>query len=128
MALLGAKSSKDPRCQLRGCDIRVKSSLQFPKPLDLLKEPHEEEYVSLKQFATSEKVGVHTQRPSKCQIWAQNQETDSAGVSMTLVNCLSLPVEIFDSTFDSKLLSYHKICPSPPSPSAPPVSKKVYNS
>lgn len=27
---------------------------------------------------------------------------------------LSLPVEIFDSTFDSKLLSYHKICPSPP--------------
>ena len=41
---------------------------------------------------------------------------------------LSLPVEIFDSTFDSKLLSYHKICPSPPSPSAPPVSKKVWDS
>ena len=99
MALLGAKSPRDPRCQLRGCDIGVKSSLQFPKPLDLLKEPPEEEYVSLKQFATSEKVGVHTQRPSKCQIWAQNQETDSAGVSMTLVNCLSLPVEIFEMTF-----------------------------
>lgn len=30
-------------------------------------------------------------------------------------------------TFDSMLLSYHKICPQPLSPAAPPVSKKVWN-
>lgn len=40
---------------------------------------------------------------------------------------LSLAVEISDSTFDSMLLSYHKICPQPLSPAAPPVSKKVWN-
>lgn len=52
--------------------------------LDLLKEASEEEYGSLKGFATSEKVGVCAQRPSKCRIWAQNLETASSGVSMTL--------------------------------------------
>lgn len=40
---------------------------------------------------------------------------------------ISLPVEIPDSTFDSMWLSYNKICPQPPHPAAPPVSKKVSN-
>lgn len=53
---------------------------------DLLKEAPEEEIVSLKWFATFEKVGVHAQRPSKTRIWARNREKDSIAVSMTLIN------------------------------------------
>lgn len=53
---------------------------------DLLKEAPEEEHVSPKRFATSEKVGVHAWRPSKNQTGARNQEKDSIAVSMTLVN------------------------------------------
>lgn len=53
---------------------------------DLLKEAPEEEHVSLKRFATSEKMGVHARRPSKNRIGARNQERDSSAVSMTLVN------------------------------------------
>lgn len=75
-----------PCCLLRGCDLGVKCSLQFQKMPDLLKEAPEEEHVSLKRFATSEKVGVHAQRPSKNRTGAQNQEKDSIAVSTTLIN------------------------------------------
>lgn len=53
---------------------------------DLLKEAPEEEHVGLKWVATSEKVGVHAQSPSKTRIGARNQEKISTAVSMTLIN------------------------------------------
>lgn len=78
--------SGGPCCLLSGCDLGVKRSLQFQKMPDLLKEAPEEEHVSLKRFATSEKVGVDAQRPSKNRIGARNRGKDSIAVSRTLIN------------------------------------------